>query len=136
MNRRDFIALAAGAAVIGPRTASAQPAQKVYRLGSLTPGPAMGGKNPLRPVLLQALEQRGYAVGKNLIYDARGAAGQVGKLPEIVRSMKADNVDVIVTVGYPPAFACKVENVPTVVAYGSGDPVATHLVDGLARPGG
>jgi putative ABC transport system substrate-binding protein len=50
--------------------------------------------------------------------------------------MKADNVDVIVAVGYPTALACKVENVPTVVAWGAGDPVATNLVDGLARPGG
>ena len=50
--------------------------------------------------------------------------------------MKADNVDVIVAVGYPDCLACKVENVPTVVAWGAGDPVATHLVDGLARPGG
>ena len=50
--------------------------------------------------------------------------------------MKDDNIDVIVTVGYPPALACKFENVPTVVAYGSGDPVANSLIDGLARPGG
>jgi ABC-type uncharacterized transport system substrate-binding protein len=50
--------------------------------------------------------------------------------------MKADHVDLIVAVGYPTALACKVENVPTVVAWGAGDPVATNLVDGLARPGG
>jgi putative ABC transport system substrate-binding protein len=136
MNRRKFIALAAGVTAIGPRTADAQPAQKVYRLGSLTPGLPVADKSPLGAVLLNGLEQRGYVVGKNLIYDARGAAGQVGKLPEIIRGMKADNVDVIVTVGYPPARACKVESVPTVVAYGSGDPVANRLIDGLARPGG
>ena len=62
--------------------------------------------------------------------------GQVSKLPELVRGMKVDKIDVIVAVGYPPALACKVENIPTVVAYGAGDPVATRLVDGLARPGG
>jgi putative ABC transport system substrate-binding protein len=50
--------------------------------------------------------------------------------------MKADHVDVIVTIGYPTVAACKVEDVPTVVAYGAGDPVANNLVDGLARPGG
>ena len=50
--------------------------------------------------------------------------------------MKANNVDVIVSVSYPATAACKVEKVPTVVAYGCGDPVATHLIDGLARPGG
>ena len=60
----------------------------------------------------------------------------MSKLGEIVRDMKADQVDVIVAVGFPVIVACKVANVPTVVAYGGGDPVATHLIDGLARPGG
>jgi ABC-type uncharacterized transport system substrate-binding protein len=54
----------------------------------------------------------------------------------VVRAMKADKVDVFVTTGFPATLACKVENVPTVVAVGAGDPVATHLIEGLARPGG
>jgi ABC-type uncharacterized transport system substrate-binding protein len=135
MRRREFITFLTGAAIAGPRAAHAQ-SSKVYRLGSLTPGMPLGDKSPFGLVLLKGLEQRGYFVGQNLVYDARAAAGQVSKLPEIVRSMKADKVDVIVTVGYPTALACKVENVPTVVAYGAGDPVATNLVDGLSRPGG
>jgi hypothetical protein len=49
--------------------------------------------------------------------------------------MKADNVDVIVSISYPATLACKVEKAPTVVAYGCGDPVATHLIEGMARPG-
>lgn len=135
MKRRQFMALLGGAAIAAPGLAKAQPS-RTYRLGSLTPGMPVADKSPLGAVLLKGLELRGYAVGKNLTYDARGAGGQNGKLPEIVRAMKADGADVIVVVGYPTAMACKLENVPTVVAYGSGDPVATHLVDGLARPGG
>jgi putative ABC transport system substrate-binding protein len=96
----------------------------------------LADKSPLGVTLLEGLQRRGYAIGKNLTYDARGAAGQNHKLPELVRAMKADNVDVIVAVGYPTVLACKVENVQTVVAWGAGDPVATHLVDGLAKPGG
>jgi ABC-type uncharacterized transport system substrate-binding protein len=87
-------------------------------------------------VLLKALEQRGYTVGKNLAFEARAAAGQVDKLPELVRGMKANKVDGIVASGYQVIFACKVENVPTVVSFGAGDPVATRLIDGLSRPGG
>jgi putative tryptophan/tyrosine transport system substrate-binding protein len=68
--------------------------------------------------------------------EARGANGQVSTLGEIVRDMKAKQVDVIVAISYPVTLACKVENVPTVVAYGCGDPVVTHLIDGLSRPGG
>ncbi len=135
MRRREFVALLLGAAIAAPRLALGQPA-KTYRLGSLTPGAPLPANSPLGTVLLKGLEQQGFTVGKNLAYDARGAAGQNRKLPELVRAMKADHVDVLVAVGYPTALACKVENIPTVVAWGSGDPVATHLVDGLARPGG
>jgi putative ABC transport system substrate-binding protein len=102
----------------------------------LTPGLPIPANSPLGMVLLKGLEQQGFVIGKNLTYDARGAAGQNAKLPELVRAMKADHVDVIVAVGYPTALACKVEDLPTVVAWGTGDPVATHLVNGLAHPGG
>jgi len=53
-----------------------------------------------------------------------------------VRGLKENHVDVIVAAGFPVVLACKVANVPTVVAFGGGDPVATHLIDTLARPGG
>jgi len=41
-----------------------------------------------------------------------------------------------VVIGFPVALAAKATGIPTVVAFGAGDPVATGLVDGLARPGG
>jgi ABC-type uncharacterized transport system substrate-binding protein len=135
MKRRDFITLLAGVAVAAPHVARAQ-AAKNYRLGSLTPGLPIPANSPLGMVLLKGLEQQGFVIGKNLTYEARGAAGQNAKLAEFVRAMKADQVDAIVAVGYPTALACKVEDLPTVVAWGTGDPVATHLVDGLAHPGG
>jgi putative ABC transport system substrate-binding protein len=50
--------------------------------------------------------------------------------------MKAEQVDAVVVIGFPTVLACKVADVPTVVAFGCGDPVATHLIDSLARPGG
>jgi putative ABC transport system substrate-binding protein len=136
MRRREFITLVAAAAIASPRAAIAQSSSKVYRLGTLTPGALLDDKTPLGGVLLKALEQRGYTLGKNLSLDARAAAGQVAKLPELIRGMKADNVDVVVAAGFPTALACKVANVPTVIAFGAGDPVATQLIDGLSRPGG
>ena len=136
MRRRQFVSLLAGAAVYGPRAVLAQSSAKVFRLGTLTPGLPLDEKSPLGSILLRALEGHGYTLDKNLSFKARGAGGQVSKLGEIVRDMKADQVDVIVAVGFPVIIACKVANVPTVVAYGGGDPVATHLIDGLARPGG
>jgi putative ABC transport system substrate-binding protein len=125
-----------GAAIAGPRAALAQTPPKIFRLGTLAPGPAIDEKNPLGATLLKALEQRGYALGKNLSLEPRGAGGQVGRLDELVRELKAKEVDVIVAAGYPVVLACKHANVPTVVAFGGGDPVATNLIDSLARPGG
>jgi len=135
MKRRNFVRFLAGAVIAAPHVALAQ-SSKVYRLGSLTPGTPLPANSPLGAVLLKGLEQHGFIVGKNLTYDPRGAGGQNRKLPELVQAMKADHADIIVAVGYPTALACKVEDIPTVVAWGTGDPVATHLVDGLARPGG
>jgi putative ABC transport system substrate-binding protein len=136
MRRREFISLLTGAAIALPRAAIAQSSSKVFRLGTLTPGAPLDEKNPLGAILLKAMEQHGYTLGKNLSLEARGASGQVSKLGEIVRGMKADNVDVIVSVSYPATLAGKVEKAPTVVAYGCGDPVATHLIESTARPGG
>jgi hypothetical protein len=39
-------------------------------------------------------------------------------------------------VGYPPALAAKQKITLPVVAFAAGDPVATGLVESLARPGG
>ena len=39
-------------------------------------------------------------------------------------------------VGYPAAVLAKASKIPTVMAWGVGDPVATGLIDGLSRPGG
>jgi putative tryptophan/tyrosine transport system substrate-binding protein len=136
MRRREFIALLTSAAIARPLAATAQSAQKVFRLGTLSPSVLLDEKNAFGSILLKALDRQGYSLGKNLSLDARAAAGDMRRLPELVRGMKADKVDVIVATGFPPALACKVEKVPTVIAFGAGDPVATNLVDGLSRPGG
>ena len=136
MIRRDFISFLAGTLVACSRVGIAQTQSKVYRVGTLLPGPPVDEKSPLGAILLQQLEQHGYTLGKNLAFEARGAGGQTSKLGAIVRDMKAHQVDVLVVGGFPTTLACKVANVPTVVYIGAGDPVATHLIDSLAHPGG
>src|SRR5262245_45360360 len=135
VQRREFITLLAGAALIGPRPAIAQ-TPKVYRLGTLTAGPPMGPASDDAAVLIGALKQRGYKPGQNLTYEARGAAGQLSQMPKQMQELKTANVDVVVTVSYPAAVIAKSSGIPTVIATGSGDPVATGLVASLARPGG
>jgi ABC-type uncharacterized transport system substrate-binding protein len=135
MERREFIAFIGGMAIAGPRSAFSQTA-KVYRLGTLTVGPPISPTDGTGAMLIAGLAKRGYTLGQNLAYEARGAAGKVGQTPNLMQELKAANVDVVVTVSYPAVAAAKASGVPTVIASGSGDPVRTGLVDSLARPGG
>jgi putative ABC transport system substrate-binding protein len=136
MRRRDFIILLGAAVFVRPRDSVAQPSEKTYRLGSLTGNVPLSVNSPDGTTLLNAMAQRGYALGKNLAYDARGAGGELSKIPQLIQDFKASGVDVIVTVGYPAALAAKIAGISTVIAYGSGDPVATGLVNSFAKPGG
>ncbi len=135
MNRRKFIVLLGGMAIAAPRAATAQ-TPKIYRLGTLTVLPPMASTQGTGAVLVAGLAKRGFTLGENLAYEARGAAGKVSLLPKLMQELKAANVDAVVTVSYPAAAAAKASGVATVIASGSGDPVATGLVASLARPGG
>ena len=136
MRRRDFLIVLGGAAAGWPPTVIAQTQSKVYRLGSISPAAPMPENSPFGAILLRELARRGYTLGQNLTYETRGAMGQINELPQIFQELMAKNVDVIVGSGYPVALVAKSSGVPTVVAFGVGDPVATGLIDGLARPGG
>jgi putative ABC transport system substrate-binding protein len=127
--------LVAGAALALPGRGTAQ-STKVYRLGSLTAGPPMSPGAGQGAILTKSLAQRGYALGQNLVFEARGARGETGTMPKLMQELKAASVDAVVTVSYPAALAAKASGVATVLASGSGDPVATGLVETLPRPGG
>jgi putative ABC transport system substrate-binding protein len=137
IGRRPFITLLGGAAIAWPLTARAQQPSKIYRVGLLGGGTAIGATDERRKALLSVLAARGFIEGQNLIFEQRFANAHPEQLDGFVAELKAANVDVIVTFGYPAAVAAKVsaKDMPIVVT-GAGDPVATGLVDGLARPGG
>ena len=136
MRRRQILQLLAGAIIAAPGTAAAQVAAKTYRVGTLTVGPPIPSNAGTGKLLIDGLAQRGFRLGQNLAYEARGAAGHVGQTSNLMRDLKAANVDVVVTVSYPAAAAAKASGVATVIASGSGDPVQTGLVASLAHPGG
>jgi putative ABC transport system substrate-binding protein len=96
----------------------------------------MGEKSPFGSILIRALAQAGYTLGQNLTLDARGAQGDLGRVPQILEEMKAGKAEALVVIGFPLALAAKTAGIPTVVAFGAGDPVATGLVQSLSRPGG
>ncbi|HEX4042528.1 MAG TPA: ABC transporter substrate-binding protein [Xanthobacteraceae bacterium] len=136
MKRRQVLQLLAGAVMAPPSIAAAQTAAKTHRLGTLTVGPPIPPNAGTGKMLMDGLAQRGFKLGQNLAYEARGAAGNVGQVSNLMQDLKAANVDVVVTVSYPAAAAAKASGVPTVIASGSGDPVQTGLVASLAHPGG
>jgi putative tryptophan/tyrosine transport system substrate-binding protein len=83
------------------------------------------------------LRERGHVEGRNLTVERRFAAGRT----ELVRSMAADlvqsGVDVIVATGLRENQAAReaTRTIPIVMVV-VDDPVATGLVESLARPGG
>lgn len=136
MRRRELISILGGTAITSAHAAIAQTPGRTYRLGTLTPGLPLSKDSPNARTLLGVLAQHGYTLGRNLTYDARASGGQNAKLPQLLQDFRAAGIDALVTVGYPTTLAAKVSGIPTVVANGVGDPVATGLVDSLARPGG
>ena len=136
MKRRDFLAGLGTAVLAAPRAIRAQEQARTYRLGTVNPVFAMTETSPFAQPLVAALADRGYTIGRNLVIEARGAAGDVGKIPAMLQELKARHVDALVIVGYPTALAAKPLGIPTVAALGLGDPVATGLIESLAHPGG
>jgi putative tryptophan/tyrosine transport system substrate-binding protein len=136
MKRRDFIAMV-GTVVLAPRVATAQAPGNVYRLALVNSGGLVPESAPYAKLLLGGLAKLGYTPGQNLAFErARGPAGEPVQLPHLMAELKAAKIDAIVIFGYPTAVAAKAAGIPTVVAFGVGDPVATGLVANLARPEG
>jgi putative ABC transport system substrate-binding protein len=139
MQRRAFITLLGGAAASAacrPRSAPAQTISRVYRLGTLSPRDPIDDKTPFGSILLRGLAQRGYTFGQNLALEAQGAMGDMRRVPQLLQDMKANKVEALVVTGFPLALAARKAGIPTVVAFGAGDPVVTGLVQNLSRPGG
>jgi len=135
MKRREFLGFLGSAALVGPQ-AAAQTQGRIYHLGTLTPVAPMTEDSPFGKIVVKALAQRGYTIGQNLTWDARGAMGDVAKIPAMLEELKSRGVDAIIVIGYRTALAVKPTGIPTIGAIGLGDPVETRLIDSLAHPGG
>jgi putative tryptophan/tyrosine transport system substrate-binding protein len=137
MKRREFLALAGAAVIGGPRTGVAQTPAKACHVALVGPNGLLPESAPFSKLLLGGLAQHGYTPGPNLIFEGpHGAAGTSAGLAHVMDELKASKVDLIVVFGYPTAVAAKAAGIPTVVAFGVGDPVATGLVANLVRPEG
>ena len=137
MRRREFIG-ALGSAVAFALPSQAQTG-KLYRVGFLSPGTFAQRTNTgrLTEEIVRHLAQNGFVTGTNLELVKREAEGHFERLPALVAELVAVKVDVIVTFSYPGAAAAKegTSAIPIVI-FSAGDPVKTHLVSSLNRPGG
>jgi putative tryptophan/tyrosine transport system substrate-binding protein len=131
MNRREFLAVTAGAAAAIPLAASAQQRpKKIPRIGIIDDGPIW---QPFR----DALRGAGYIEGQSIAFEARAANGQPEQLAAAAAELARLAVDVIATYGTPASRAAKAATTTIpIVAISVGDPVAAGLVQSLARPGG
>jgi putative ABC transport system substrate-binding protein len=135
--RRAFlIAAAAWPALAWAGAARAQVPAKVRRIGLLSPfwpsDTALGHQ-----AFRQGLRDLGWVEGKNINIEYRYAEGRSDRLPNLAADLVRLKVDVIVaTVNADALVAQKATRAIPIVMASAGEPVATGLVESLARPGG
>jgi putative tryptophan/tyrosine transport system substrate-binding protein len=136
MRRRDFTVLFVVGTTVWPLQIHAQQSRKIPRIGVLLPG-APVSSSPRTKAFLDGLRELGYVEGRTIAIEWKWGHDQLDTLPGLAADLVRSNVDVIVTGGTAPAKALKAitRTIPIVMAV-VGDPVATGLVDNLARPGG
>src|SRR5262249_57568641 len=90
--RRLVVALLTLAVLAAPLGAEAQPAEKVFRIGFLSQG-----QPPKRymEALQQALRERGYTEGRNLVWEFRMTDGSLDQLPQFAEALVRFKVYVI-----------------------------------------
>jgi len=111
----------------------AQQAKKVSRIGYLSATDTTSLKG-----FLQEFRNLGYIEGKNVAIESRFANGKLDRLPALAHELVGLKVDVLVTGGLNDALAAKnaTKTIPVVFLGAVSDPVASGLVNSLARPGG
>jgi putative ABC transport system substrate-binding protein len=87
--------------------------------------------------LREGLRDLGYIEGRDVVLTWRSAEGDYDRLPSIIAEVMAERPAVIVVEGTIAARGLKQTNqyIPIVMAV-VGDPLASGLIDSLAKPGG
>lgn len=131
-----LISVAVSAAL--PLAGLAQPADKPRRIGflSLETADSEGGLLA-RQLIPEALEQRGFTEGRNLVIEWRWADGKAAALDELAAELVRSKVEIIIARTNAPIQAAMkaTQSIPIVMLNGNF-PVEAGIVPSLARPGG
>ena len=113
--------------------ASAQPTDKISRIGFLS----FGVRGSFHQMFEQALGERGWVTGKNLIIDYRHAEEKYDRLPALAAELVRLEPQLIVAVPTASALAARnaTSKIPIVMS-GVADPIGEKLIASFARPGG
>jgi putative tryptophan/tyrosine transport system substrate-binding protein len=138
--RKNFFGVALCAVLLTFCTsAEAQQQSKIYKLGWLGSRPAVREDVAARgsEMIRRELRALGYIEGKNLAFEYRSAEGEPNRLQALADELVRLKVDVLVMSTPSAVLAAKnaTRTIPIVFLL-AGDPVASGLVDSLARPGG
>lgn len=124
--------LAAALLIAASGAAAAQP-PKPYRVAFVT----TGSQGTAIEAFRQGLREAGYVEGRDVVIEARFAAGRQELLPGLVAEVIRPKPDVLVVVSTSTALAAKKATSTIPIVFASVfDPVAAGLVASLARPGG
>ena len=128
-----MLLVAVAMALLGDvRTASAQRAGRVPRIGSVGTAPSI-----YTDVFTRALSDLGYVENRTVEFDRRYTGGKPERFPELVAALVDRKVDVLVATSEPAARAARTATatIPIVMVV-ADDPVESGLVPSLNRPGG
>jgi len=119
---------------VGDAHAQQQPPGTVYRIGFLSQGQP---PKAFLEVLQQGLRERGYAEGRNLVWEFRFTDGSLDQLPQFAEDLVRLKVDVILARASSGAMAAKraTTSIP-IVFFAVYAPVEIGLVANLRHPGG
>jgi putative tryptophan/tyrosine transport system substrate-binding protein len=138
MQRREFITLFGGAAVVWPLTARAQQGERMRRVGVLTGYSETDSEAQARfKIFQQSLHDLGWTVGQNIQIDYRWSGGDTDHAKVLAKKLVEIRPDVILgeTTSSVRALQQVTHTIP-IVFTNLSNPVGSNFVAGMARPGG
>jgi len=113
--------------------AEAQQLAKIRKIGFL--GTSSRDPGDALEVLRRNLSELGYAEGRNIVIEVRGADNRP-RLLELANELIREKVELIVASGGPASRSAKdATNTVPIVFTTSGDPIESGFVESIARPG-